>query len=443
MRRGSERGAHRCSTDEPLWLKSADQTGRSWAAGGRFLRWCLAPHSAATGHRAVTADFSAAPSALGFTYQCEVALLEFLRQRDPALDIAIETVDDVVFTGQQTMLLQSKYEVSPGTITDASPRLWKTLRVWSACAETEADALLVLFTTSHAASGSIAALLRNDGDRDTTEAHRRLTDVARSTTNQELVSSTAAFLGLADDRRQAMVGRIVVVDDQPVVSDLDAAYAKELMHAAPRDRRAQLITRLREWWLLRAEEHLDAVARGLQPRIRGEEVEMKMADLRDQFTAENLPIDLEGMPQPTDEEVEADQRHFVMQLRLIALHNRRIALAVHDHNRAFAQRARWVREDLLVSGELGNYDARLREEWERIFLPDTHDGVELTEAEAQERGRDVHRTCEDALIEPIRPKVTTPYVMRGSLHLLAGRRDIGWHPDWVRRMQAVLGEVAQ
>lgn len=344
-------------------------------------------------------------------------------------------------SGPQTTLLQGKYEVSPGNITDSSPRLWKTLRVWCAAATTHVDALLVLFTTSHAAAGSIAALLRNDDARDPIEAHRRLTAIARATSNAELTAAAAAFLGLDDDARMALVERVVVVDDQPTVSDLNSAYDKELMHAAPGDRRAQLITRLREWWLLRTEQHLDEVARGLQPRIRGEEIELKMADLRDQFTAENLPIDLEGMPQPTDDAVAADQRRFVMQLRLIALGNRRIALAVHDHNRAFAQRARWVREDLLVAGELEFYDARLREEWERIFLPETDEGDDMTDALAEQYGRDVHRACEDALIEPIRPKVTTSYVMRGSLQLLADRRSIGWHPDWVRRMQTILDEV--
>jgi hypothetical protein len=40
----------------------------------------------------------------------------------------------------------------------------------------------------------------------------------------------------------------------------------------------------------------------------------------------------------------------------------------------------------------------------------------------------------------VRPKVSAPFVLRGSLHLLAEDLQIGWHPDWVARMQQILGE---
>jgi hypothetical protein len=42
---------------------------------------------------------------------------------------------------------------------------------------------------------------------------------------------------------------------------------------------------------------------------------------------------------------------------------------VYDHNRAFLQRSRWQREQLLAIGELDIYDRRLMEEWKRVFLP--------------------------------------------------------------------------
>ena len=389
----------------------------------------------------MSSGFSAAPSALGYIYQCEVALLEYLRRDDPALDVSIELLDDVAFEGAQTELLQSKYEITPGSLGDASTNLWKTLRVWAETAVARPDALLVLFTTSLAADGSTAALLRDNDDRDPQTAHDRLVATGRATSNRQLEKAVEAFLGLDDAHRRDMVERIVIVDAQPVIAELDAAYTRELRHAAPRDRRPALVTRLREWWLMRAEQHLDAVARGEHPRIRGQEIEAKIADLRDQLTDDSLPIDLEGLAEPTDEEVAENQRMFVMQLRLIALSNKRIALAVHDHNRAFAQRARWVREDLIVTGELEAYERRLVEEWQRLSLPDTDDSVELEEEAARELGRTIQRACEDAAIEPIRPKVTAPYVMRGSLHMLADHRRIGWHPDWVARLERLVAEA--
>lgn len=386
--------------------------------------------------------FSAAPAALGYFYQCELALLEFLRRDDPALDLSIELLDDIAFEGAGLELLQAKYHVEPGNLTDGSPDLWKTLRVWSEGDAVQPDATLILVTTGNAADGSVAALLRDDAQRDPDTAHDRLVTQARTRTNRDLEKAFGAFLAIPEHRRRALVQRIVIADGQALISDLDDEFSRALRHAAPSDRRQALITRLREWWLGRAEVHLEEIARGSHTRISGQEIEDRIAYLRDQLARDNLPIDLEDVAAPTDDEVAQDQRAFVMQLRLIALSNARIRQAVHDHNRAYAQRARWVREDLVGMDELATYEARLKTEWERIWLPDTEVEEEVSEEKAREYGREVHRACGDAPVGPIRARVTAPYVMRGSLEMLSDELRVGWHPDWVSRMQEVLKSSA-
>ncbi len=74
-------------------------------------------------------------------------------------------------------------------------------------------------------------------------------------------------------------------------------------------------------------------------------------------------------------------------------------------------------------------------------LPSRDGDESLAEEEARARGRDVHRSCENAQVDPIRPEVVAPYVMRGSFHMLADEKQIGWHPDWVARLQALLSEA--
>jgi hypothetical protein len=389
----------------------------------------------------VTADFGAAPSALGYMYQCELALLELLRRRDPSLDVSIELLDDIAFEGAQTTLLQSKLHIKQGSLSDGSPDLWKTLRVWSESSRTHPDAQLVLLTTSSAPSGSIAELLRSEG-RDAARAHDRLVQLAQASTGATMKSARDAFLSLTEDERRALVDRVVIADGGPQIGDLDAEFEKALSLAAPRQTRAALTTRLREWWLRRAERHLVDVASGAQSRISGLEIEDRIADLRDQLAEDNLPVDFEGLEPPSDEAVAEDQRAFVMQLRLICLSNARIRAAIHDHHRAFAQRARWVREDLVRLGELEAYERRLREEWNRLWLPETDDEFEgLDEEASRARGREVHRACSEASIEPIRARVSAAFIQRGSLHALADELEIGWHHDWVARMQKVLEAV--
>lgn len=386
----------------------------------------------------MTDPFGAAPSALGYLYQCELALLEVLRGDDPANSVSIELLDDIAIEGGQTSLMQAKYKVTPGNITDGSADLWKTLRVWSEGVAAHPNAFLILLTRSTAQAGSIAALLRAGPGRDAELAHTRLVAYATTTTTDSLAKERASFLAVEGPVRIEMVRRILISDEAPDFDDLDGEFASVLRYAAPADRRDALISRIREWWLVRAERHLVEVASGAHPQIEVLEIESRIQDIRDQLAADNLPIDLEDLAAPSDEDVAADQRPFVMQLRLIALANARIRLAIHDHNRAFAQRARWLREDLIAVGELATYEQRLTDEWERLWLPETDESLEIAEGEACARGRDVHIGCEQSVVEPIRPKVSAAYVMRGSFQILADELKIGWHHDWVARMQQLL-----
>lgn len=253
----------------------------------------------------------------------------------------------------------------------------------------------------------------------------------------------AAFLGLEKDDRLALVDRIVISDGAPGFEDLDDRFLAALRLAAPADRREALAARLREWWLARAERHLVAVAQGNHVWISGAEIEARLSDLRDELAADNLPIDFEELEEPADEDVD-EQRKFVMQLRLIALARPRVRKAVHDYNRAYRQRGRWLREELVGIDELSRYEARLKDEWDRLWLPESEDELaELSDPGAEGRGRGVLINCEGAQVEPIRPKVSAPFVMRGSLHILADELKIGWHHDWVERMQTVLEGEAQ
>jgi len=128
-----------------------------------------------------TADFSAADSALGYIFQCRLALLLALRRirsGDEFL-LSLETLDDVVFEqeGKPPELLQLKHHNKrAANLTDASPDLWKTLRIW--CEGTTSGkipllASLYLVTTSVSGGGSAAGYLRSDG-RDIQKAAERV-----------------------------------------------------------------------------------------------------------------------------------------------------------------------------------------------------------------------------------------------------------------------------
>jgi hypothetical protein len=72
-------------------------------AGGELGFFLIAGESAEN-----PSQFSAAPSALGYLYQFETALLEYLRRDDPALGLSIEVLDDIALVGEQIELLQDQ-----------------------------------------------------------------------------------------------------------------------------------------------------------------------------------------------------------------------------------------------------------------------------------------------------------------------------------------------
>ena len=175
--------------------------------------------------------------------------------------------------------------------------------------------------------------------------------------------------------------------------------------------------------------------------IPGGEIDEKFSELREQFRSYNLPVD-DDIAEMTATREEYGERTFVRQLDLLEIGSRRIELAVRDYLRASAQRSRWSRENLLLPGEIGTYDRRLREEWE------THFAVmqdELGEAAAEEMkiaaARQIYGWVETEFRRNIRPECHDPFICKGSFHILADDQRVGWHPDFEARLLAILEPV--
>ena len=123
---------------------------------------------------AKTPSFDASASALGYLYQCRYALLIALQalqhDDDLSLQISIEKLDDVAFFRvdesaiDATELIQFKHHVNKaGGLSDKSPDIWKTLRIWSELILTKKVALdhavFLMVTTSSSTKAHAVHLL--------------------------------------------------------------------------------------------------------------------------------------------------------------------------------------------------------------------------------------------------------------------------------------------
>jgi len=181
--------------------------------------------------------FSAVDAALGYLYQVRCALLWTLkRQRTETTEfqVSIETLDDVTFEhvgGEPTDLLQTKHHRrGVASLTDASPDLWKTLRIWFEGHRTKtipASTALYLVTTAKCGEDTVAALLRH-GEREVERARQRLDDVARTSTNATNLAGYTAFLAATTAQQRAILERVVIVDGAPLINDLDGELRGEV-----------------------------------------------------------------------------------------------------------------------------------------------------------------------------------------------------------------------
>jgi len=392
--------------------------------------------------------FGAAGPALGYLAQVDYALWAALERMDEEEDfsVSIETLDDVVFhdpgTGNATEKLQTKHTIDETrSLSDASSDLWKTLANWIAEPGDPTTRLVLLAVAS---AGPTAALLRVGPDRDIHVAAQRLEHTAQTSTSTANAPYYAAFLALSEEQPRALLERVEIVDGAAPAVDMQPLLERAVRKSVKPQRRAALVDRLRGWWHKRAIAHLDAIAKGQADRITAAELESELLELADALRDENLPIDVLDMPEPTDQEVSESDRIFVAQLRLVAVGSERLRKCIYDHNRAFAQRSRWQRDRLVEVGELSRYDRELKEAWERFFLPLTDDkksdgavDEETIRREARERFAELDRSD----LAPIRREVREGWVARGSLHVIADRLEIGWHPQWLEHLRDRLGEV--
>ncbi len=390
--------------------------------------------------------YSAASSSLGYFYQCRYALLEALRRLPDgdSICIGIETLDDVAFETADSAVevLQTKHHINAhANLTDASPDLWKTLRIWiegQSDSIIPQDAKFFLITTAVCKNGTAAAYLLPKG-RDDVKALERLTATATNSTSETNLPAYQVFLSMNAERREDLVKSIAVLDGSPSISQLESQLQQAVFYAVERQYLNAYIQRLEGWWFRRVVNHLND--KKADP-ILGEELEAEASRIREQFKEENLPID-DDIMQATVDASGYMERAFVEQLKLIGINFNRIYHAIRNYYRAFEQRSRWVREDLLYVGELDRYEDRLIEEWDLMFQQ-MRDGLgdEAAEEAKARAARTLYGWVETGTHRAIRPAVTEPAIARGTYQMLSDDLRVGWHLEFRERFQCLLAGTA-
>src|SRR5579885_864111 len=380
--------------------------------------------------------------ALGYLYQVRYALLLLMQTglADPEAQISVEYLDDIAFekSGSPFELIQTKHHINAkASLSNASTDLWRTLRVWSETflqgkMQTE-NLTLTLITTELATPNSAPHKLRPRalGSRNVDEALTTLLAVAQSSTSQVNKAAYKAFLDLSLDQQRTLLAQIQVLDGSPdilhvqkeIENILRLSTREQFLHAVCR--------RLEGWWFDVVINHLSSKP---YHAIAFTDLRVTLNDIQERFYEESLPIDFPEPFEVAEKDAENDQRIFVEQLRLINARIKRIQKAISDFYRSSAQRSEWVRDGVLLTRELEQYETRLCDEWERRFESMREDfRATPTEEETQKGGRDLFNDIEQATLT-IRSRCRAEYIMRGSYHILADQMRVGWHTLYASRL---------
>ena len=395
-------------------------------------------------------QYSAGEQGLGYIFQPRFALLHLLKLPENT-SVLIEKDDDLDFVdidGVKT-LGSLKHKAVGDRLSNLSTDFWKSVRIWlsryNRDGRSQSQLRFFLFTTGTVSENSSLRHFLPDYTSEEGISLSKLANDILATTKSKLISQIAIqFNELSEAEKDDFLGRIKIFERISRITDLPNIIKDQHMRSIRREHRDFVFERLEGWWN-------DTVVKLLAGErvepIFGYEVSDKLSMFAEEYKADNLPITFRGKEPDGEIDVEKDRRLFVIQLREIGIGSNRIRSAILDYYRAFEQRSAWARENLLVSGEMEEYEDRLVDEWSRyrdVVFEELDKGS--AEAVLLEAGRALYRWAdlESGNISSlrIRERVTEPYVVRGGFHILANTPPaprVYWHPHFLSRISKLLG----
>ncbi len=394
-----------------------------------------------------TSKFDASFQGLGYVHQFRCALLLGLqRYEEPNHCLCIEKLDDVsIHESHSPQAVASEvrqyklHKDRDGNLGDKSLDVWKSLRVWSqAIVDGKIDlnrTALCLVTTSIASEANAVKWLRKS-ERDTEKARKQLEAAGSDSDNTTVKQCVEKLQKLSEDQRKLLFQNISLLDGEIHTSAIQSELHKQLWFV-PQHHRTHFVECLEGWWINLLCDYLaDPSATPIPIGL----IQQKAQDLLAQFRRECLPDHLLDEQVPSEHTPNLDDRVFVKQLLLIGVSEARRRIAQEDHYRAFTQRSRWVREQLLGFNEEERFEKKLKDCWlERfeIMREGISEGAEETLLVSS--GSKLYQwiTTEAPSRSNLwfRPDFQSEYMVKGSFHLLADTLHVGWHPAFAERLK--------
>lgn len=400
----------------------------------------------------VSDKYAAGEQGLGYMYQPRLALLKLFELPENT-SVFLEKDDDLDFIDMDggKILASLKHKAEGDRLTDLSTDFWKSVRIWlnryKRDGRIETNFRFFLFTTSSVQSTSFLNNFltnRNVVSAELVELVEK-TNVVLNKSKSKLITKIAnEFNELTLSEKQDFLTRVFIIDVNHRIEDIPSIIKSKHMRSIRREFRDSVFKHLEGWW---NDEVIKQLTGKREEGIFGFEVSDKLHAISQEYTSDNLPITFRNKEPSIEINTDDDPRTFVVQLRDIGISSQRIRNAILDYYRAFEQRSEWARENILVTGEIESYEDRLVDEWSR-YKDVVFEDLDENSAEniLKLAGKELYKWADmqSGNIESlrIRSRVTEPYVIRGSFHILANSIPVPkvyWHPRFLYRLDTLLG----
>lgn len=386
-------------------------------------------------------DFSAKEPSLGYFYQIKYALLLLLTSSKEFNDpkVRIEYLDDVEIENIDSLhLYQTKLHIkNKANLTNSSVDFWKTIRIWSehiSNGEIDIDnTIFNLITTEAVPDDSFLSKfkLKVISENEITALINDMDQICVNSTNQTNSNAYQAFQGLSQENKKKLVQKIRIIDNSVGIEEVNDKIKKELIMSTYPGQLDAFLEILEGWWFKKAIENLTEKIDSIQ----SVELQLKINSIRDSFKADNLPNHFPDQLDISDEDVNTvKNKAFIKQLEIVQINSnsRTVKRAISDFRRAFEQRSKWLRLQLLNPDEEEEFDKRLKDYWENIFEIMCDEAEEKTIEELQLLGKNfyLHQFANTCPQIKIREKFNEDYLTRGSYQILADSKKVGWHPNY-------------
>lgn len=386
-------------------------------------------------------DFSAKEPSLGYFYQIKYALYILLTHSKEMNDpkVRIENLDDIEIEDINSLhLLQTKLHIkNKANLTDSSVDFWKTIRIWSEYINNKTidleNTIFNLITTEEIPESSILYKFKSNItlDNEVSEIIKKLDEISINSKNQTNEKAYLAYQNLSVENKKVLIKKIRILDNSIGISEIDSLIKKELIYSTYPNTIDSFLEILDGWWFQKSIENLTTKI----DHISSSELQIKIANIRDTFQADNLPNHFPNHLEITNEDIEnLKERNFLKQLELIKIKasSNAVKRAISDFRRAFEQRSKWLRLHLLNPEEEEEYDLKLYNYWKNIYDLMCDEAEEKSIEELIELGKGFYieqfaKTCPQI---KIREKFNEDYLTRGSYQMLSDSKKIGWHPNY-------------